>query len=42
MCVEDFFIVFMKSLKRLKRDGKKGGKCEDGKSRFCNVSKYKR
>ncbi|KAG0615507.1 hypothetical protein M758_5G047000 [Ceratodon purpureus] len=34
--------AFTKSSKRLKRDGKKGGKSEDGKSRSRNASKHKR
>lgn len=40
--VEDPPTAFTKSSKRLKRDGKKGGKCEDGKSRSRNASKHKR
>lgn len=34
--------AFTKSSKRLKRDGRKGGKSEDGKSRSRNASKHKR
>jgi hypothetical protein len=34
--------AFTKSSKRLKREGKKGGKSEDGKSRSRNASKHKR
>nr|PNR26174.1 hypothetical protein PHYPA_030748 [Physcomitrium patens] len=40
--VQDAPTAFTKSAKRLKRDGRKGGKSEDGKSRSRNASKHKR